>query len=63
MFDWSRESWCVEGGLFLFMCWAHWADNGTKEAINLSAVMAGYGCFLFFSPRMEERNGEEERLC
>jgi len=61
MFDWSRES---SLSLSLSVCLlAHWADNGTKEAINLSLVMAGYGCFLFvFSLWLEERKGKE-RLC
>lgn len=58
MCDWSRESLSVEGGLFLFMCWAHWANNGTKEAINLSVVMAGYGCVLFFFKRKKQKGGK-----
>lgn len=37
---------------------AHWADNGTKEAINLPPVMAGYGCFLFF---FFSSNGREKK--
>ncbi len=55
---------CWRSSLSLFLCLlAHWADNGTKEAINLSPMMAGYGWFsLLFSLWMEERK-RKERLC